>query len=94
MRIVFDEGHIKQTLTTGDVQAELVRRAGEAADRARDLTPSRDKSKVISGPSDIGAYIGSNSSFYHWWEWGTRYSPAYAPLRTGVEAAGLRFVGD
>lgn len=94
MRIEWNNANIEHLLTSGEVAAECVRRAEQAADTARKLTPSRDKDAIVSGPTDKGGYVGSTSSFYHFWEWGTRYSAARAPLRSGVEAAGLRFRED
>jgi hypothetical protein len=37
-----------------------------------------------------GATVYSTDSFAHLIEWGSSRNPAYAPLRRGVRAAGLR----
>ena len=34
--------------------------------------------------------VGYDSSFGHWIEWGTIYSPAYAPLRRALAGMGLQ----
>jgi len=65
-----------------------------AAITTAQLTPSRDEDSIITQLTEDGALLGSTSSFWHWWEFGTVNSPAYAPLRRGCEAAGINLVGD
>lgn len=93
MRIEYDRAAVERLMKGPEVKAECLKRAEEAARTVAGLVPSRDRGNVVTGTTDDGAAFGLDSSFWHWWEFGNRYVPARAPLRSGAEAAGLRLEG-
>ena len=41
--------------------------------------------------TDEAAQVYPGSPFWHWLEYGTRFSPPYRPAQTGIERAGVRY---
>lgn len=49
----------------------------------------RGSQAIVVGEDDEGVYLANTDYGGHMAEWGSVNSPPYAPLRRGVEAAGL-----
>ena len=45
----------------------------------------------LSAPT-FGARVQGFPPNWHWFEYGTRWNPAYAPIRRAVERLGMRYV--
>jgi hypothetical protein len=76
-----DEDYKKVVLGLGQVLAAEIKAVaprGETADY------------VDSIESDEDGSVGTTDPFGHLVEWGSVNNPAYAPIRRGVSAAGLR----
>lgn len=61
--------------------AQAMAPRGATGDFASSLEVARDEIEIV---------VRSSDPFAHLVEWGSRNNPAYAPLRRGVRAAGLR----
>lgn len=79
-------------------QHALSEAAGEVRDAAERLAPRgpdprgghvADHIRVVEEDGEVRVAI--RDPFGHLVEWGSRNNPPYAPLRRGVQAAGLRF---
>ena len=65
----------------------------EVAAQAQALAPTVTgyyKRSIWTDRTTFGVTVGSHDPFGHMVEWGSINNPAYAPIRRGVLAAGLR----
>lgn len=70
-----------------DAVLEAAKRESPLGDS--DFTGYQDRFKTRVG--QLSATVGNDDIFAHGIEFGSVNNPAYAPLRRGVQAAGLRF---
>jgi hypothetical protein len=89
------ESEIKRSV---EVKAALAARAKDAASTAEGIGQSAIPSYRVdvADGDDGGLQLQANSGGINaagWWEFGTTNNPALAPLRRGVESAGLRLTG-
>lgn len=83
-------------------QAEHKQMLRENAERVKDAaernSPIGDRQdyihafRIVEYPTMVR--VGNADFAAHWVEWGSINNPPYAPLRTGVIAAGLRLAED
>jgi len=75
-------------------KAALEAAANAAKENAEQVAPRGEtgyyESAFVVFQDDDGNWVLGNTDFAaHWVEWGSVNNPAYAPLRRGVQAAGL-----
>lgn len=96
-RFVQNPGLESQVKRSAELKAALALRARDAASTAEGIGQSVASSyRVDVKPSDDGVRIEANSGGINaagWIEFGTSHLAARAPLRRGVESAGLRLGG-
>jgi hypothetical protein len=81
---------VAEVLSEPQAQAVRDHFAGQAKDQIISVDPEGDEGQW----STDGPNIVTDSSIWHIIEYGSVNNPPYAPIRRGVEAAGLKWVGS
>jgi hypothetical protein len=88
---------LEELMGEGDFHDGLVETAEAVADNAKTAMPRgmderrghiADAFEVVEDGDQV--FVVNLDSFFHLAEWGSINNPVYAPLRRGVQAAGLR----
>lgn len=96
-RFVPNPSFERQAKRDPDMRAMLRRRAGKAANEAERIGKGfADSYKATVEDTAEGVRIEANTDGINaasWAEFGSQNNPAYAPLRRGTEAVGMRSAG-
>ena len=85
MRVELDRHAINNLGEEESIRLATHGGAQAIASQARTHAPGHTGSWIAAHDENVGY----DSSFGHWIEWGTIYSPAYAPLRRALAELGL-----
>lgn len=95
-RFVPNPAFENQARRSTEMRAAMQRAAEEAADEARRLAPvdtGEYRASITVVTTAEGARVVADDDKATYIEFGTSDTPAFAPLRRGTEAAGLRIGG-